>query len=112
MKSNILAKKYLKTRSAFCIPFYSYPRYGGPLEAGLHAIVRKNYGCKHFWVGRDHAGYKNFFKLYDSQNFCKKYQKQLKIKIISEKEPFYCSIHKIITNKCKNKICEKNKILN
>ena len=56
------------------IPFFSYPRYGGP-KAALHAVVRKNYGCTHFWVGRDHAGYKNFFKKYESQKFCKKNEK-------------------------------------
>ena len=67
MKSNIKAAKLLNKNSVFCLPFFSYPRYGGPLEACLHAIVRKNYGCSHFWVGRDHAGYKNFFKKYQSQ---------------------------------------------
>ena len=34
--------------------------------------MRKNYGCKYFWVGRDHAGIKDFYGIYDSQKFCKK----------------------------------------
>ena len=69
--------------------FNSYPRYGGPREAVLHAIVRKNYGCTHFLVGRDNAGFRSFYRKYDSQNFCKKNEKKIKIKIIKFNEPFY-----------------------
>ena len=78
MKTNFLAKKILNNKNVFCLPFFSYPRYGGPLEATLHAIVRKNYGCTHFWVGRDHAGYKKFFSKYQSQKFCDTIKRKLK----------------------------------
>lgn len=111
LKTNQKASKMLKSKNVFCLPFYSYPRYGGPLEASFHALVRRNYGCTHFWVGRDHAGYKDFFGKYQSQIFCTKKQKKLNIKIVSEKEPFYCKKHQRITNKCINKKCEANKIL-
>ena len=60
LKTNKLAAKFFNSNKVFSIPFFSYPRYAGYREAALHAIVRKNYGCTHFWVGRDHAGFKRF----------------------------------------------------
>ncbi len=109
LKTNKLATKKFKSKKIFSIPFFSYPRYAGYREAALHAIVRKNYGCSHFWVGRDHAGIKKFYGNKQSQNFCFKHQKKLKIKIIPGKEPIYClncntvKNKKCLSAKCKNK---------
>ena len=106
IKSNkIIAKTYKK--KTLVIPFFSYPRYGGPKEAALHAIVRKNYGCTKFWVGRDHAGIGKFFNKYASQRFTKDNQKKIGLTIISEKEPYYCKNHSAISNNCNCKANQK-----
>ncbi len=111
-KTNKLASKIFNSKRVFSIPFFSYPRYAGYREAALHSIVRRNYGCSHFWVGRDHAGIEDYYGYMQSQKFCHKHQNRLKIKIIPGKEPFYCSNCKIIKNtKCLKKNCtEKTKI--
>ena len=104
IKTNkIISKTYKK--KVRVIPFFSYPRYGGAKEAALHAIVRKNYGCSTFWVGRDHAGIGKFFSKYESQDFSKKNERKIGLKIVSEKEPYYCKKHLRVLNNCK---CKKN----
>ena len=111
LKTNKLAAKFFDSNKVFSIPFFSYPRYAGYREAALHAIVRKNYGCTHFWVGRDHAGFKDFYNYKQSQNFCYKNQKKLNIKIIAGAEPYYCSnCNKIKNTKCLDKNCSKKNI--
>ncbi len=110
-KENIIIKSYKKIvkiyndKKIIFALFNSYPRYAGPREAMLHALVRRNYGCTHFLIGRDHAGIENFYGKYDSQKICKKFSKLLGIKIVDFMEPYLCKGCKNIMNqkciKCK-----------
>jgi sulfate adenylyltransferase len=69
-------------------------RMGGPREALLHALIRKNYGCSHFIVGRHHAEPKDyngndFYGAYDAQELVQTYEKEIGISIIPFKEMVY-----------------------
>lgn len=98
-----MVEEFYPKNSVYMAGLKTQMRYAGPREAVFHAIIRRNLGCTHFIIGRDHAGVGGFYGAYDAHALARELSEQydLGIQLLLLHEPYYCK-------KCGMVVSEKN----
>jgi len=105
----MLKNDYYNPYPALMASFNTYSRYSGPREAVFTALCRKNFGCSHFIIGRDHTGVGDYYSANASQEIFKKIG-DIGIQPIAFNSVYFCKICDKLTNKCEHKEEDKLKI--
>ena len=97
----LLIEKYFPKDRAMLGIFKTFMRYAGPKEAVFHALVRKNFGCTHMIIGRDHAGVGDFYGTFDAQKIFENFsEKELGVRILKYDNASFCKECKKVVFDC------------
>lgn len=87
-----MIERFYPNSRVYLVGLKTQMRYAGPREAIFHAIIRRNLGCTHFTIGRDHAGVGGFYGAYDAHELARRIiaKHDIGITLMLTREPYYC----------------------
>jgi sulfate adenylyltransferase len=87
----VLIENYFNSDNTMLSVLPTAMRYGGPREAINHTLLRKNYGCTHMIIGRDHAGVGSYYGTYEAQQLMEKIGPKMGMEILKFEHTFWCN---------------------